>query len=210
MRHAKEPMPETVDALLGLAQKSPDPKIKREYLLRAEALSLQSLAVQKELLLLGDLWRRDGRNPRPDLIKCYLLHAFEHPQAHDEETQRRMARELFDHPQVQKCLALTKDAAAFLREYLEQLSTQYVEIFIQGQREHVPGFLGYALPRRLPRYWAAPMGDVIRNIFLCPFLSVAEQQMLAGAFYRACYRCLEGRTEALDRALGAEIRALLQ
>ena len=210
MRQTKKALPQSAETLLAQARKSHDPQAKREYLLRAEALSPQSLAVQEELLLLGDLWRRDGRRPDPALIKCHLLHAFEHPEIYDEDAQRRMARELFDHPQVQKCLALAENKVGFLDEYLERLSAQYVELFIQSQREHGPGLLGCALPGRLARYWAAPMGCVIRNIFLCPFLSTAEQQTLAKGFYRACYRCLGGDTKALDSALGAEICALLQ
>lgn len=210
MDRAPSALPEPVEKLLAQAKNSRDPKAQREYLLRAEAYAPQCLAVQEELLLLGNLWQRDGRRPNPALIKCHLLHAFEHPENYDEETQRHMARELFDHPQAQKCLALAENKAAFLEDYLGRLCAQYVEIFILGQREHVPGLLGYAIPRRLPRYWARPMGDLIRNVFLCPFLSIAEQQMLAKAFYRACYRCLGGDTKALDGALGAEICALLR
>lgn len=197
------------DALLSRARAARNPEEKRALLLRAEEISPGALALQTEWLLLGDAGR-NGESPDPARLKCYLLHAFEHPLSHDEAAQRRMARELFDYPRLTGCLARAADPAAFLREYLRRLSDQYIEIFIQGQRGHVPGLLGYALPRRLPRYWAAPMADVIRNVFLCPFLTGEEQALLAGAFYRACYQRLDGRVGPLDAFLGAELCALLQ
>ena len=184
-------------------------KERYEQLLIRERENPGDLAVQRELLLLGDNWKKDGRNPDPSLIKCYLFHAFEHPEAHDEQQQENMAREFFDAPRLQTCLALAKDPDAFMKEYLGEMARSYIDIFIWHQKEHVPSLFGFVPPKRIPRYLAIPMGDVVRNIFLCPFLSLEEQQLLAGVFYRACYGFLNGQTEHLDAALGAEIRALI-
>lgn len=199
----------TPQALLSAARACMDPKEKHALLTQAAALDPRDLAVQREILLLGDLWQRDGRHPDVTLIKCHLLHGFEHPEQYDEPAQRRMARELMDHPQVRLCLGIANDGPGFLQEYLQTLSRQYIETFIVPARGHVPGLLGYVMPRRLCRYLSAPMADVIRGIFLCPFLESDEQRLLAGAFYRACYGYLEGRVQALDGNLGAAICALL-
>ncbi|MBE5782415.1 MAG: hypothetical protein E7329_03760 [Clostridiales bacterium] len=180
-----------------------------EQLLMKEQENPGDLSVQRELLLLGDHWKKDRKNPDPSLIKCYLFHVFEHPESHSEAQQKKMAREFFDAPRLKKCLALAKDPEAFMKEYLGEMAREYVDIFIWHQKEHVPSLFGFVPPKRIPLYLSLPMGDVIRNIFLCPFLSVAEQQLLSGAFYRACYGFLNGQTEHLDENLGAEVRALI-
>lgn len=181
-------------------------KSRYEALLKAEAENPQDLSVKRELLLLGNGWRMDGD---PASIKSYLFHGFEHPEMHDEEDLQRMAREFFDDPRLKRCLQLAGQPSDFIREYLRELSGRYIDMFIWHQKEHVPSLFGFVLPKRLPGYLAVPMGDVIQNIFLCPFLSVEEQQMLAGAFYRACYEFLNGQTAHLDDYLGADIRALI-
>ena len=180
-----------------------------EALIQAEKEKPEDLSVQRALLLLGGQWKADGRNPDPSLIKCYLFHAFEHPEYHDEDSQKRMARAFFDEPRLQACLHLASQPQEFLREYLMELAGQYIDMFIWHQKEHVPSLFGFVPPKRIPKFLALPMGDVIRNIFLSPFLSVEEQQLLAGIFYRACYGFLSGQTEHLDAYLGAEIRALI-
>lgn len=203
-------LPSEVQALLSRAQREKNPRAQYECLMRAREMDGGNLAIEEALLMLGNLWQRNARQPDPRLVKCYLFHAFEHPEAHAEEDQRRMARELFDHPQLARCISLTEKPDEFLKRYLMNLSAQYLEIFIRGQRGHVPFLFGFVPPKRLPMYLAVPMGDVIRNIFLCPFLAENEQRLLAGAFYRACYQHLDGQTDALDADLGASIRALIQ
>ena len=200
----KEEMPREEAALLQCAAGEKSVPGKRKYLLQAEALFPESLALQKELLLLGE--EAEGWKS----LKCFLLHAFEHPEMHTEEEEKSMAREIFSHPRLEKCLRLSPDPQAFMQAYLSAICGQYIEIFIENQREHVPGLLGYVMPGRLRKYFALPMGDVIRNIFLCPFLSAEEQSLLAGVFYRACFRHLNGQTDALDGQLGEEIRALIR
>ena len=198
------------ETYLSLAQKEKDPLKKHVLLSQAERIAPDDLAVQRELLMLGDIYKRDRKNPDPRLIKCYLFHIFEHPEAHAEDEQARLAREFFDHPRLQKCLALSPVPQAFLKEYLQALSDAYIDLFIRNERSHVPSLFGFVPPKRLIRFISFPAADVIRNIFLCPFLSLDEQTLLAGAFYRAFYQYVDGQSETLDGALGQEIRALIQ
>ena len=58
-----------------------DPVYAHARLKRAEILAPDSLEVQKALLLLGCLHERQRRPADYSLIKCYLLHAFEHPES---------------------------------------------------------------------------------------------------------------------------------
>ena len=112
----KEMSTTTQETYLSLAQKEKDPLKKHVLLTQAARIAPDNLAVQKELLMLGNLYQRDGKNPDPRLIKCYLFHIFEHPECHAEEEQRAMAREIFDHPQLQRCLSLTPAPQEFLKE----------------------------------------------------------------------------------------------
>ncbi|MBE5770478.1 MAG: hypothetical protein E7336_03775 [Clostridiales bacterium] len=206
----KEMAVSSQETYLALARKEKNPVKKQVLLAQAERIAPDDLAVQKELLMLGDLYRRDGKNPDPRLIKCYLFHIFEHPESHDEQEQEHMAREIFDHPRLQRCLALSPAPQEFMKEYLHDLSDAYIEMFIRNERAHVPSLFGFVPPRRLVKFLSLPAADVIRNIFLCPFLAENEQSLLAGAFYRAFYQYVNGHTENLDEALGEEIRALIQ
>lgn len=206
----KEITPASHETYLALARQEKDPLKKQVLLAQAERIAPEDLAIQKELLLLGDLYKRDGKNPDPRLIKCYLFHIFEHPECHAEEEQEKMAREIFHHPRLQRCLSLAPVPQEFLKDYLLSLSDAYIDIFIRNERSHVPALFGFVPPKRLIRFLSLPAADVIRNIFLCPFLTQEEQALLAGSFYRAFYQYVNGQTEKLDETLGEEIRALIQ
>lgn len=194
--------------LLRQAQQQEKPEKKYDLLKKAHALAPDSLPVLQEMLLTGDY----DRWPRGDLrrIGCYLFHGFEHPEQHPEEEQQRMALEFFHSSLLDQCLALADDPQAFLKEYFTALGANYISIFIREDRAHMPYLFGYLATRKIPRYLAAPMGSVIRNIFLCPFLTGEQQSLLAGCFYRACYQYLEGQTGPLDENLGASICALIR
>lgn len=194
--------------LLRQAQQEERPDKKYGLLKQALSLSPDSLPVLREMLVMGDY----DRWPRGDLrrIGCYLFHGFEHPEQHTEEEQARMAAELFHSPLLDRCLALSDDPKEFLWEYHSALAANYVRIFIREDHSHLPYLFGFLAARKIPCYLARPMGDVIRNIFLCPFLSEEEKSRLAGCFYRACHQYLEGQTGPLDENLGASVCALLQ
>lgn len=203
------PLPDDPALLLQMAREEKDALRQHEMLLKAEALAPEDLPVQRALLLLGELYKRDGRTPNVRLIKFYLFHIFEHPEAHSEEEQREMARELFDHPRLRKCMALSPEPNKFLREYLREMAENYMRVFIEGDASHGVRLLGVAFAGRREVRLARPMADVIRNILLCPFLSAEEQEMLSRVCYRVFYAALDGHTGALDGLLGPEICGLL-
>lgn len=204
-----QPLPKDPTLLLCMAQAETDPVEKYARLTAAETLAPEDLSVQRALLMLGKLYRRDGRTPNARLIKYYLFHIFEHPEAHPEKEQQEMAREFFDHPRLKRCLALSHDPEAFLREYLREMAESYIHVFIEGDSSHGVSLLGMPLAGKKDGRLARPVADVIRNILLCPFLTVEEQLLLGRIFYQAYYRYAEGRTRTLDGLLGPEICGLL-
>ena len=154
--------------LLMRARAAGDPRDAHAYLTRAEALAPDDLRVQRELLMRGNLHLRDPRHVSFHVIKSYLLHAFEHPEQHDEAEQRRMAREIFDEPRLHRCLQLSDQPDAFLQSYLQELCADYVRIFILPDASHCRSFLGFTMPGTQAASMAVPAYDVLHNIFLSP------------------------------------------
>lgn len=197
--------PETIGSLLARARDAQDPARRYALLLEAEQLAPDDLEVQRALLLHGRLHERDGRRLDFSVIQCYLFHVFEHPEQHDEAAQERSARALLEEPRLLRCLTLAPDPKAFLNDYLTELAGEYVRIFILPDRTHAPWAFGLALPNRRGRYMARPAADVIRNLFSCPWYTMAQQRLTARAFYQAYYRAMDGDVQALDELLGGDL-----
>lgn len=198
--------PENADAeeLVLLSRTQSDPVQKHALLLRAAELNPDHLPALRELLLLGNLHKRNPAAPDYNIIKCYLLHVFEHPEKHTEEEIRTKAQEIFHHPLLQRCISLSSTPDQFITDYLMELSKEYVRLFIQGDSSHLPSLLGFTRHSHVGRYLAKPMGDCILNMLSCPFLSADEQQKLAQAFYLACNRALDSDTADLNRQIGTD------
>jgi len=203
------PMDADAAALLALAKTENDPKRRFALLSRAEELAPEELAVHRALLMLGRLYERDGRSPDYRVIKCYLFHVFEHPETHREKDILSMAREIFDHERLRKCLSLAPRPENFLEEYLEELAGEYIRLFLASDTGHVPSLFGFTRRTSISKYLAAPMSDIISNILQSAYLKQSEQVLLARKFYGACHRFLSGETEPLDAQLGPHILARL-
>ena len=200
----------TLDELLFLSDTAEDPRMKYHALSQAERLEPDNLETQRRLLLHGRLHERDPRRVDFSVIKCRLLHGFEHPEQHPEGEARAMARELFDDARLRRCLELAKDGDNFLQGYLEDLSRDYMRIFVASDNTHIPRVFGVSFKGSLHRYLAVPARDVISNILSSPYLKEEEARVLARAFYRAYFEHARGETRELDTLLGAEIRAQLK
>jgi hypothetical protein len=194
----------SADTLLARAKDQPDPVVRYAYLARAAQLAPENLRAQRALLMHGRLHLRDPRHLNYSVIKCYLFHAFEHPDDHSAEQQKAMARELFDDPQLLVCLALAGDRDVFMKEYLQEIAAAYIQLFIAGDSRHTPGIMGIVISSKMPKYLANPSRDVINNILSSQNLNEDERHMLACAFYRAFTAFVGGSVERLDELLGGE------
>lgn len=199
-----------VDTMLARAKDQSDPVAKYAYLSRAAQLAPADIRAQRALLMHGRLHERNPKHLDYSVIKCYLFHAFEHPADHSADKQKAMARELFDEPQLLKCLSLAEDKDKFMKDYLQEISAGYIQLFIAGDSRHSPGIMGIVISSKLPKYLAGPARDVIVNILSSPYLDSAERLLLAAAFYRAFTAFVGGSVETLDERLGGEIVMKLQ
>lgn len=198
-------LPSDPKRLLEMACSETDPVLKERFLLEAEKGAPDDADVQFELLMLGNLPRRDPKKIDYSVIKCYLLHAFEHPEQHDEDVQKRMTREIFDHDRLQKCRMLSEKPDMLMQKYLARLCREYLHIFIDGQREHTGGWLGFQWVGKRVKALSRPCADMIANMMLSPFLTEAECMLLTGVFYRECLSYL-GNSAHLDAMLPAQLR----
>ena len=195
----------TLSDLLHEAKVTDDPVFAYACLKRAEIMAPDSLEVQRALLMHGRLHERGRVAGDYSVIKCYLLHSFEHPEKHSQQEQEQMARELFNDPYLKNCLDLSPQPEAFMKDYLAELCAEYMHIFIAGDTSHAPLVFGLATKGMLHRYLAKPANDLLRNALSSPWLSMEEQLLLARGFYQAFYRQMDGQTKELDTLLGAEI-----
>ena len=198
-----------LEEYLHIAETEEDPVIIHEALTRAEALAPEDMNIQMKLLLLGRLHERKPNRFDFHVIKCYLLHAFEHPDAHSEEERTRMIREIFDYERLKRCLETAPDPERFLGTTYWALPGLYAPVRGRGQQP-CTAHLRLHLQGRLPKYLAVPARDILDAIFSSPLLSEEEAKALGKAFYRAFYDYTNGEVKELDKNLGPQLRALLR
>lgn len=202
LKAAGPPRPEESPQALALVEKAQgesDP-VKRYALLNQAAQAYpDSLAVHKALLYHGRLHQRNPKRIDFSVIKCYLLHPFEEPEAHSEAERQAYIQELFAGPELERCLSLAPDGEAFMAEYLQEISRQYIELFLRGSSRHMRSILGFPLGKA-DKLLAEPAARMLRQMRGDRLLSSRQQEQLFQAFYEA-FKQTVGHTAFLDAAL---------
>ncbi len=136
-----------VQALLtqAEAEKQPD----KRYALYQKALMLDpdSFAVRWALLMHGRLHECVKRPGDFSVIKCYLLHLYEESGAYKEEKRRAVTEELFHSADLTDVLTRGGDAQRTMQAYLQQLSQDYIALFLRGRTEISHHMFGFARPQ---------------------------------------------------------------
>lgn len=183
-RHAGTLSPEG-QALLSRALETSDPKKKHDLLLQARELCPDSLEVEEALLFLGRLYERSPRKVDFSVIKCYLWHMYLTPDEFTPEKRQEMRDELFHDPQLQRCLALAPDAALFLRQYLEKLAAEFVNLFLKGSNRYTNAIFGIRLDGRMEKVLAPHVAGMLQAIQNDARLEDDQRDLLYHALYRA-------------------------
>ena len=193
----KTPGSKEAARMVEKAEREADPVRKKRLLDEAAAAYPDALAPQEALLHLGRLWQRNPKQPDYHVIKCYLLHIFDHPEQETPAMREAMLQELTEGPQLQRCLELADDPQAFLRRYMRRLCSEYVRLFLVDDNRRSGRLFGLQVSR-MEKSLARPAANMIRN------MELAE---LPGAF-AALPECLKeafrnevGPTAWLERAL---------
>ena len=201
LRENKPLKPEDPQAvkLCEKAEKTEDAVKRFNLLTQALEAYPDSLCLNRALLFHGRLHERKAEVIDYSVIKCYLLHPFEAPDAHSEEKRRAYYRELFEDGQLKKCMALSPDGEAFYHDYLKELCAQYVKIFLKGSSRYMVSMFGIPLGKP-EKNLSVPAARMIAAMKAEELLTPARRDDLIAAF-REGYLMVLGTTEYLDALL---------
>ncbi len=194
-----DPSDAAVKALLAHVETQSDPRRKHDLLMQALAEHPGSLAIAEEILFMGRLHERGKRALDFSIIKSYLLNLYLEPETLTPEKQASMRRELFDHPDLERCLALTADPATFTTHYLHRLSDQFIQLFLRGSTKYMRRYFGFGLDSRAPKLLAAPVAKMLHAMHADAALTNEQRSQLMHAFH-----------DSFSENMGGEIRWLTE
>ena len=99
------------------------------------------------------------------------------------------------------CRRLAPDGDAFTREYLEDLSGDFIQLFLEGSNLYMRSLFGFVNHRNAPALLAPHAARMLENISRDDELTPGERQTLLTAFYRAFALRMNGETAKLDKCL---------
>jgi len=193
------PIPEqdAVRELLDSVEAQADPVKKYDLLIKAQEQFPDSLAIAEELLFLGRLHVRNPKTLDFSVIKCYLLMIYLEPDTIPPAKIEAMRRELFNHPDLDRCLALSEDQTAFLNRYLTRLSSQFIDLFLYGSSKYMRRYFGFGLDSRAPKLLAAPTARMMAAIRHDMELTADQHSLLMHALHAAFSTRMSGDTQWL-------------
>ncbi|MCE5344464.1 MAG: zinc ribbon domain-containing protein [Eubacteriales bacterium] len=192
---------DAVKALLTSADAQTDPRKKHDLLLQAQAEHPGSLAIAEELLFLGHLYERNRHTLDFSVIKSYLLNLYLEPETISAEKRDAMRRELFDHPDLERCLALSTDKAAFMVHYLHRLSIQFIQLFLHGSSKYMRRYFGMGLDSRAPKLLAYPAAKMLSAMRDDPALSEEQRSLLMHVFFDSFSEQVGGEIHWLEETM---------
>lgn len=195
------PTPEGAQALLNEADRQKTPEKKYKILKEAQARYPDCLAVAEALLFLGRLYERDPRKLDFSVIKCHLWHAYLTPEEFSGEQAAAMRAEMFEHPDLKRCLELAPDADAFTRAYLQRLAKEFIQLFLRGSNRYMRSYFGFRMGSSAAKMLAPPVAAMLVNINGDELLSRERRNMLSCALYRAFELDMGGEIQWLDAEL---------
>ena len=197
------PAPETPEEVLTWLEKA---DAQDDYHLKAKILNEAAQAIpdcfeiEWERLFIGHERPRKGAVDF-SIIKCYLLHMYLTPG--DFNTQRKAENrlELFEDPQLLRCLQLSADPEKALTDYLHRLSLDFIRIFLEGSNKYMGNFLGFTLSRNRARTLARPVASMLKAIDADGLLPADRREKLYACFRDAYAEYAAGETRWLDELL---------
>lgn len=139
---------------------------KKKFKMIQEALSANpdSFEANRALLYHGRLHEpMRGRDVDFSIIKSYLLHVLEKPDAYSPNELDAKYEELLNGSQLRKTMALAPDGDAFFTEYLRYLAQDYIDLFIRGDSRNSRMVFGFS---RSVESTAKLCGDVVSGMLV--------------------------------------------
>ncbi len=195
-------LPPEAEAYLRKAEKADSIPARKKILLEARALFPDCFPIEWEYLFIGHEGKSRLRN-RLDfsIIKSYLLEMYLMPEEFSEERKQADRTELFEDPQLLRCLRMGKDPDQLMRDYLLRLSREFIDLFLEGDSRINRTFLGIRLNRNPEKALSQAAVRVIRNMEADTLLPEDRRRLLTQCFYQAFSIRLGGQTGWLDAEL---------
>ncbi len=178
-----------------------NPVVIHDELCLLEAEHPNSLAVQKALLLQGNLHLRSAKKLNYFVIHSYLLNLFLEPDIFNKNKRQEIIEELINSPRLNRCLALSKDPNKFLRDYYVAISERFIELFLMGSSKHMKSFFGIIQTKKASKNLAYPARKMIVNMFESKDIPEGYKKALMKAFYIAFGNKLENDYSFLNEEL---------
>ena len=162
---------------------------RKEILERARAACPGDPGIEWELLFIGT------PDPKPQrgkldfsIIKSWLLQIYRKPDDFSAEKRNAMRHELFHGAQLQSVLASCENPEQKMREYLERLCREYVDIFLKEDNQLMGNIFGLRIGRNRTKILENAVEEMIRRAEGDELLSDEEKQMLRESMIRALQR----------------------
>lgn len=195
---------------LSAVRNEDNPVKKHDMLLALQAQHPDSLEVAEELLYLGRLYERNHKSLDFSVIKSFVLNVYLDPGEMKPDKREALHREIFSHPDLDRCLLLAENKNAFLSRYLEHISEEFVRLFLKGSSQHMHTFFGFTQSSKAPKFLAQPAAVMLRNMQRDGSLTGEQRELLMRAFYTAFSCQADGQTKYLDeemQRLGVSIKS---
>ena len=183
---AEKTVSEEAAAWIEKAMKITSLPERKKILEEAKKACPEDPAVDWELLFIGT------PDPKPkrgvidfSIIKSWLLQIYRKPGDFTREKRNEMRRELFEGNQLQNVLASSADPEGKMREYLERLCREYIDIFLKEDNQLMGNLFGFRIGRNRDKVLENAVNGMIQLIEADKDLTVQQGQMLKEAMIRA-------------------------
>ena len=178
-----------------------DPVKKHTMLMDLQAQYPDSLEVAEEILYLGRLYERNQRRLDFSVIKSYVLNIYLEPETIKADRREELRKEIFSHPDLDRCLELSKDKNVFLLRYIERISEEFIRLFLKGSTKYMRSFFGFTQSSKAPKFLALPATRMLKNMQLDESMTDEQKGLLMKGFYTAFSCQADGDTQYLDQEL---------
>ena len=154
-----------------------------------------------EMLFVGEQAAKRSKELDFSIIKSWILEIYLKPGDFSEEQRDKMRSQLFDAPELVRTLNLFENPEDKQREYLQRLTREYVELFLEGSNLIMGNIFGFRLERNKEKRLAGPVAQMIERIRADEKLLPEQREQLWKAMYQAYGTRTGGKMEYLDEAL---------
>lgn len=186
---------------LAAVRDEEDPVKKHDMLLALQKEYPDNLEIAEEILLLGRLYERGQKGVDFSIIKSFVLNVYLEPGTLQKSKREALRHEIFHHPDLDRCLALSDDQELVLRSYLTRLSEEFIRLFLKGSSRYMHSLFGFTNTGKASKYLAAPAAQMLMAMQHDDTLDNRQQTLLMQSFYAAFARQLNGETKFLDELI---------